>query len=430
MNGDQARIDSTIYYFRQQTSVFSVINLFVIATLLLAHVILAPFWGRLSLALVVALGVGFLFHASVLIWVQAGVKQLATSTVTLVTITSISVNTILTFLAAASNHEDSQYFALMIVPILEAAFRFSLLSTILVVGIADLLNFFWVWEYYRQHPSKSVNEYLEAGTVSLIYSIVAMIVWVLVNRLRLREATLAQNVEELQQTRQQLLEEEKLAAVGRLSSAIAHEIRNPVAMISSSLKMAAGNDLDAQQRREMFDIAAKEAARLEKLTGDFLTYARPLPLSRTISSVSDTVHYVASACRAYAGEKGVGLAVDVAPDLKVSMDSTKIQQVLLNLVKNAIEASPHGQTVKLTAEECEGGVRLGVENAGVVIPDAELTKMFEPFFTTKPGGTGLGLAITRNIARAHGGDLALSCNEPGKVCFTIKIPGQKVTDLP
>ena len=71
MNGDQARIDSTVYYFRQQTSVFSVINLIVIATLLLAHVILAPFWGRLSLMLVVALGVGFL-HASVLIWVQAG----------------------------------------------------------------------------------------------------------------------------------------------------------------------------------------------------------------------------------------------------------------------------------------------------------------------------------------------------------------------
>ena len=138
--------------------------------------------------------------------------------------------------------------------------------------------------------------------------------------------------------------------------------------------------------------------------------------------MSDTVHYVASACRAYASEKGVGLAVDVAPDLKVSMDSTKIQHVLLNLVKNAIEASPGKQCVKLTAEAWDyGGVRLGVENVGASIPEVALAKLFEPFFTTKPGGTGLGLAITRNIVRAHGGDLILSSNKPGKVCFTIRI---------
>lgn len=430
MHFDEAPTDFLIASFREQSNIFSVLNLFVIATLFLAHVILAPYWGRLTSALLVALGLGFLFHAGVLIWVQAGLKRLTARTVTLVTTASISINTLLTFVAAASNHEDSQYFALMIVPILEAAFRFSLGSTLLVIAIADFLNFFWVWEYYVLHPSKDVNEYLEAGTVSLIYTLVGIIVWVLVNRLRRQEAHLARNLAELERTRQQLVQEEKLAAIGRLSSAIAHEIRNPVAMISSSLNMASREELDVQHRREMFDIAAKEAFRLERLTGEFLVYARPLPLATSVSSLSDTLHYVASACQAYASEKRVHLVVEVATEVNVSMDSAKIQQALLNLVKNAIEASPPDQSVTLMGTENSGGrIRLQVQNAGAVIPAEALKNIFEPFFTTKPGGTGLGLAITRNIARAHGGDLALTMNEMGNVCFTMELPGPKALSV-
>ncbi|MGB8322731.1 MAG: ATP-binding protein [Candidatus Acidiferrum sp.] len=426
MNFDEAPTDSLIASFRQQSNIFSVLNLFVIATLFLAHVILAPYWGRLTPALLVALGLGFLFHAGVLIWVQAGLKHLTARTVTLITTASISINTLLTFVAAASNHEDSQYFALMIVPILEAAFRFSLVGTLLVIAIADFLNFFWVWEYYVLHPSKDANEYLEAGTVSLIYTLVGIIVWVLVNRLRRQEAHLARNLAELERTRQQLVQEEKLAAIGRLASAVAHEIRNPVAMISSSLNMASREELDVHQRREMFDIAAKEAFRLERLTGEFLVYARPQPLATSVSSLSDTLHYVASACQAYASEKRVHLVVEIATEVNVNMDSAKIQQALLNLVKNAIEASPPNQSVTLMGTQNSGGrIRLQVQNAGAVIPDETLKNIFEPFFTTKPEGTGLGLAITRNIARAHGGDLELTMNEIGDVCFTIELPGQK-----
>jgi signal transduction histidine kinase len=430
MNGDQARIDSATTSFRQQGSLFTVLNLFVIATLLLAHVLLSPYWGRLSPVLFVVLAVGFLFHATVLVWIQARASFFTACGVTLVTVASIAVNTILTFVAAATNHEDSQYFALMIVPLLEAAFRFSLAGTLLVVAISDFLNFFWVWEFYRMHPSRSVNEYFEAGTISLIYTLVGIIVWRLVNRLRLQEVHLARNLTELERTRQRLLEEEKLAAIGRLSSAIAHEIRNPVAMISSSLNMAAGNDLQVRQRQEMFTIAAREASRLEKLTRDFLVYARPQPLTRTVSSVADTLHYVASTCKAYASEKSVSLSVAVAPDLLVSMDSAKIQQALLNLVKNSIEASPPQHTITLHGAESGGGtIRLEIQNTGAAISEGTLRHIFEPFFTTKPGGTGLGLAIARNISRAHGGDLLLTHNEPGHVCFTIELPGRDAVSV-
>jgi len=421
---DEVRLESTITSFRQQASIFSILNLFVIATLLLAHVLLAPYWGRLSPTLFVVLGLGFLFHASVLTWVQARPPTTVSARMVLfVTMASIAVNSALTFVAAATNHERSQYFALMIVPVLEAAFRFSFAGTILVVAIADFLNIFWTWEYYRVHPSEDFNEYLEAGTVCLIYTVVGIIVWLLVRHLKENEGRLASSVEELNRTRQRLLDEEKLAAIGRLSNSIAHEIRNPVAMISSSLSMATSNGLSEPQRQEMFEIAAKEAARLEKLTSEFLSYARPQPINKAVSSASDTLLYVASACKGFASEKEVNLEVEVAPDLNVNMDATKVQQALLNLVKNAVEASRPQQSVTLHGMVSKNrAIWFEVHNAGPAISKEAIKQIFEPFFTTKQGGAGLGLAIARNIARAHGGDLFLRVNEPGRVCFTLELP--------
>jgi hypothetical protein len=139
--------DTAITSFRQQTSIFSSLNLFVITTLLFVHILLRPYWGRLSPVLLVALGMGFLFHAAIFMWIQARPAMITRGLVVSLTVSSIGVNSILTFVAAATNHEDSQYFALMIIPILEAAFRFSLFGAIMVVAVADTLNFYWVWEY-------------------------------------------------------------------------------------------------------------------------------------------------------------------------------------------------------------------------------------------------------------------------------------------
>jgi signal transduction histidine kinase len=110
-------------------------------------------------------------------------------------------------------------------------------------------------------------------------------------------------------------------------------------------------------------------------------------------------------------------------DLNIHMDVGKIHQALLNLVKNAIEASESEQTVTLRGLLTDKGtVWLEVHNAGPPIAPGSLRQIFEPFFTTKRQGTGLGLAIARNIARAHGGDLFLRVNESGRVCFTLELP--------
>jgi two-component system sensor histidine kinase FlrB len=109
--------------------------------------------------------------------------------------------------------------------------------------------------------------------------------------------------------------------------------------------------------------------------------------------------------------------------LVAEIDASYMQQALVDLVMNAVEASsPEGRVELRAGANSDGSVRIEVENAGPSIPPASVARIFEPFFTTKAQGTGLGLAIARNIARAHGGDLILSANGPGRVCFTLTFP--------
>jgi two-component system, NtrC family, sensor histidine kinase HydH len=103
----------------------------------------------------------------------------------------------------------------------------------------------------------------------------------------------------------------------------------------------------------------------------------------------------------------------------VRADSGQLQQALMNVVLNAVDASPAGSTIVLRAHNGNQKVYIDVENAGPPIPEGVLGRIFEPFFTTKPRGTGLGLAIARNIARAQGGDLVIATNGPDRVCFSL-----------
>jgi signal transduction histidine kinase len=413
--------------FQRQETVFIILNLGLLATLLLTHTLSASFLGRPSRMLVLVLTAVFLANVLELVWVRRLKKELKPATLSFLTWSSIGVNLAAAgLLTVLANHEDSPYFTLAVVPVLLAAFRLSLSAVLTVVGIATFLNFAATEFFFRQNPPADFGEYFEAGIATLVWALVGLLVWLLVGQIRENENNLARNLLELKQTRAKLLEEETLAAVGRLSSAIAHEIRNPVAMISSSLAMAQQSHLGNAQHDEMCDIAAREAVRLEKLTTDFLSYARPRTPESTPTLVHDTLAYVASVCRAHAGDKQVKIEIDGPESLQADLDPAQIQQALLNLVMNAIEASPQGATVRLKSDwDGFSQVRVWVTNSGPRIPEAVVQRLFEPFFTTKARGTGLGLAIARNIALAHGGDLAISSNQPDNVSFCLRLPAAK-----
>jgi two-component system, NtrC family, sensor histidine kinase HydH len=410
--------------FKQQETTFVILNLFILTTLLLVHTLFASYWGFPSASLIAILA-GALFALGVEhFWLAVRSTPLALSGMTLLTWASICFNILLAILlGAVTNREDTQYFVIMVVPILVAAFRLTLPVTLGVVAVVDSINFFWVWHFAQHEPRTPVNEYDEAGTVSLIYIVVGVLVWSLVNHLHQKEARLSASLADLERARERLLQEEKLAAVGRLASSIAHEIRNPVSAIVSALSTARRKTLVASEREEMFEIAAKESGRLERLTTDFLAYARPRSPQKTSSSLDDTLGYVADACRPRGNERGVSIHAHSSGGFMAEIDAGYVQQALVDLVMNAVEASPPEGRVDLRAgKNIDGAAQIEVENSGPCIPPASVARIFEPFFTTKAQGTGLGLAIARNIARAHGGDLVLSANEPGRVCFTLTFP--------
>ena len=416
--------------FRQQEMVFATLNLFVLAALLLLHSLFSSLLGPPSPVLLVTLGTAFLLKMLELLWLWASARTLSKGLADIVLWASISLNIglalLLTFL---TNRGDSPYFVLLALPILQAAYRFSLPACIGVIAAADSMTFFWVWHFAEFHPPAQATEYLEAGVISVVYALMGLLVWLLVNQLRSDQRKLADNLRELERTRERLMVEEKLAVVGRLSSAVAHEIRNPVSIIASSLVTADRPEVGEQQRREMLAIARSEAARLEKLTSDFLSYARPSQPKRNPVALAGVLGYIAEIANVHASKRGIRIAVESEDGLQANIDREQLQRALLNLLLNAIDAAPVGGNVAVRSSRPSGqSVKLEVENSGDPIPEEALSRIFEPFYTTKPHGTGLGLAISQNIARVQGGDLVVARNDPGHVCFAMTVSDEASAD--
>ncbi len=408
--------------FRQQESILIVSSLAVVAVLLLVHVSYEPVLGVPNRPLLLILSSFFLVLVLELVWLRATRATPPPTAVRAYSVASVWVAFV--FVGAATflgEVQDRHYAVLLVLPVISSAFRFSLASTLGVAGLAGLLNLLQVRYFFLIHPPEQLGEYFEAFSVSLLLFLVGAVVWFLATGMEREHTRLQRSLDELQRARDKLVAEEKLAAVGRLASSIAHEIRNPVAMIGSSLAAATGGRLAPDGREEMFRIAAAEARRLETLTDDFLSYARGRKPDRKRTPVAATLGYVAGLVRAKAEEKGVLVDVAGSASLEASLDPYQVQQALLNLALNAIDATREGGRVRLGAVPLEdGGCEVYVENEGDAIPQDVASRIFEPFFSTKPRGTGLGLAIARNIARAHGGDAALERNEPGRVRFALR----------
>lgn len=417
---------------RRQESGLILLNLTVLAGLAGLHVLFSPALGAPSRLFFAVVFGRFAMQVLELLGLHLLPEELADRLLPTYAHVSIWLNVGFAFLIAWLAHfEDSHYVALMVIPVIAAAFRYRWKGIALVVTAAVALTFLQVWLYFKSRGVVHLSEYFEATNVVLIYAVVAVIVSFLARQVRSEQMALEHNLEELERTRDRLVEEEKLAAVGRLASSIAHEIRNPVSLIVSSLELAreGRGTLEADDLRE---IVFSEAARLERLTSDFLLSARQRPPERRPTPLADSLEYVASLAASRASESGVVLSVRCPEGLRADVDAFQLHQALLNLVLNAIDAVAGGGKVTVAATPFgndegggtgNGGVRLTVEHDGAEIPTEVAEQIFEPFFTTKETGTGLGLPIARNVARAHGGDLELDVNQPGRVRMAIELPG-------
>src|SRR5664280_1408568 len=261
-------------YRKQQTS-FCVLTLFVISMLLLLHALFASLLGEPSKWVIVILGISFSLKVLEIAWLQGRAEGITEKSARVETaISTLAIFALAAILAYLTNRDDAPYFVLLAIPILQCAYHFGLIATSLTIGAAVGMIFFWMRHFFVLHPPAIPTEFMEAGMISTIYALMGILVWFLVHQLKQERSRVCETLIELESTREKLIIEEKLAAVGRLAGNIAHEIRNPVAMISSSLATAADPDVGDADREEMLLIATKEASRLELLTSEFLNYAR------------------------------------------------------------------------------------------------------------------------------------------------------------
>lgn len=407
--------------FQRQETIFVILDLSLLSILLLCHALFSAFWGNPSTLLVSVIGIGFSLRSAEFIWMYSLSELPSRTTIARLTWISILFDFLLALtLSLLTDSDDSPYYLLLVVPVLLAAFRFGAAKLACIISLASAGVFFPVWVYFRHHPPTEILEFLEAGVSSVLLGIVGAVVWMLVRDLRKREEEAEHNLVTLYQTREKLMEDEKLVALGSLSAGIAGEILNPACQIWASLAQAQHSP--TPERDQILQTAENEARRLVALATDFLFYARLDAASATVISLPTMASDVLESCRSLANEFGVTLQFHPSGEFFVHSDPTLLKQAMLKLLQNAIEASAKGNVIDVRIYSQNQSVCFEVQNSGAPIPEPDQSRIFEPFFTTKSRGTGMGLSIARKIARIHGGDLELVSNEPRNVRFLLTIP--------
>jgi signal transduction histidine kinase/CheY-like chemotaxis protein len=236
-------------------------------------------------------------------------------------------------------------------------------------------------------------------------------------------ADLRNYVRKVEDSQQALLRAEKMAAAGRLTASIAHEVNNPLQSVQNCLHLAAREDVPPEKRKEYFDLARNELERLMKTMHRMLDFYRPGSTKMERVDVLELLRHVLS----LTSQQMIQREIEVKTDLPESLPAifavnSQVQQIFFNLILNSFDAMPAGGTLIIRAQSREQGVEFYFEDSGPGIPEDQRNNIFEPFFSTKDGGTGLGLTVSYNIVTAHGGMLDLIDGSGTGACFRLFLP--------
>ena len=247
---------------------------------------------------------------------------------------------------------------------------------------------------------------------------------------------LAQDITQQKQTQEQIARAGKLAAVGELAGRVAHEVNNPIAIISAKSRLLLADRIDemspkvAQELGKITDCSD----RVTRIAQGLLSYCRLSPATRTVLDVRQPLGKSLTMVEEHARNADVTILAELSSSLpKVVANANEIEQIFLNLFLNALDVMPKGGKLTVSVSPAHDNDRLAdgrpaivviVEDTGPGIADTLRDRIFEPFFTTKPEGrgTGLGLSICVGLVRSHGGEIGVE-SEPGKGArFVIKLP--------
>jgi signal transduction histidine kinase len=237
-----------------------------------------------------------------------------------------------------------------------------------------------------------------------------------------------ETVQRLQVSQQRVLRSEQMTAIGQLAAGLAHEIRNPLTAMRSLVQMARQSGGASALDDQDVEILGVEIERLNELVQTFLDFARPPKLSWKKVDLAAVIQRTVQLTQSRIDRQGISLKLDL-PDsaVELSADPQQLQQVMLNLVINAVESQPTGGQIEIRLRELRSlemlrEVEIQVTDRGTGIATEIIDRIFDPFFSTKEAGTGLGLAICQRIIEDHGGTIVPQSHPQGGAVFTIRLP--------
>jgi len=347
----------------------------------------------------------------------------------LVAVLIISLAALTAFIPASNVSAHNVLHHLNFLPLMLAGMVFGWQGAAVAALAAGILNAPNIARDWAHWPLDAKDQIVELA----IFSFAGLIAGYLSDREREHRRNLERTQEklhevylELRENVAQMKKAERLSAAGQLAASLAHEIRNPLASISGAAGILQRGAAPAEYVRDSLEIIQKESQRLNKLLSGFLNFATPRSLRLQRMNVDEMLLSVVSLASHAAEMSQIKLVHGShAETLEVECDPEQLKQVLLNLVINAIEASPaHSQILLRTRIDVER-IIIEVEDRGKGMKDEEMERIFDPFFTTKPNGSGLGLAISSMIVSQHNGTLLCKRNPAQGTTFCINLPANQ-----
>jgi two-component system sensor histidine kinase HydH len=344
----------------------------------------------------------------------------------------ISLLHYLTPLRLAMLHDIFQ--RLYYIPIILSAYWFGFRGGIgcaILVTVCYAPHILFQW---GGHIAMEMEKYLEV----LLYNVVGGITGFLSQQERSRREQLEETAQGLEASylqlqsqseliiaiEEQLRRAERLSALGELSAILAHEIRNPLASIRGTAEILMEEGTSAASQREFLGILVKESDRLNRVVEDFLRMARPEPINKKRCDINAELSNIVTLLSTEARTGKITLQLQASALPQFVGDSEKLRQAFMNIILNAIQASPAGGkvTVSTLADAEAGRIEIRFADNGPGISPERIAQIFEPFFTTKGNGTGLGLSITKKIIESHGGRVEVESAPGSGATFKVLLP--------
>lgn len=295
-------------------------------------------------------------------------------------------------------------------PLVLAAFWFGIKGAVAVSVTAIALYLPFAVEQW--HGSfRDFDTFLEGG----LYVFVALVLGFLAEREQKEHAA--------------RIDAERLAAIGRVVSEVAHDMKSPLMAIGGFVDQVSRKLSGDEASRKKLEVVIEETARLEGMIKEMLEFGRPMELTLSEGNLNDMAEETMEVARPIAEKAGVLLKTELDKSLPaLKLDVLRFKQVFMNLVVNAIQASSPGEEILVRTRRSRFEAFVEMTDCGCGIPEEDRDKIYQPFFTTKKEGTGLGLPIVRRIVEAHGGRIRFHPNKGKKgMTFVVSLPLKQKT---